>query len=517
MLLYQHITKERKRLGKIHFQKGVSFLLTAMLLTGLLSLGNPFSLQAMTAYAAAPYVVVLDAGHDDEHTRGVNRVSGIVEDQYNLKIAKSLKKQLEAEGITVYLTRTDGSCPGGKGSSNEACLAARCAYAASVNCDLYVSLHLNASGGNTGTARKANGSIVYISGYSAYKDSLSDLAGRIVTNLKKDCGISIRRSYGMAMQSRLNPGCNDGGSADYYKVIRESTYNGFPSILIEHCFMDNLKDAAILKKQGAEALAKADARAIINWFNSGKSLKKTSAPSSDNSKSGYVNYKQLNLRGYNSADASLIVKLSQNDPVYIYDEIGGWYQVIACHDNFYYEGWVNTQYITLDKKTRHPELLAKTGAKPAVTDTADTDDADEPNSGQISAGYVNYGWLNLRKAANTKSAIVVKLDNKDPLIIHSKQNGWYQVTAVHGGKSYSGYVAAKYVAESDEQTATGYVNYDYLNVRSGPGTKEKQIGRLDAKQQVVILEKLGKWYKISYQTDQGWSIGYVSAKYITEI
>ena len=77
-------------------------------------------------------------------------------------------------------------------------------------------------------------------------------------------------------------------------------------------------------------------------------------------------------------------------------------------------------------------------------------------------------------------------------------------------------MSAKYVSESDTQTAIGYVNYDYLNVRSGPDTKEKQIGRLDAKQQVVILEKLGKWYKISFQTDQGWSIGYVSAKYITE-
>ena len=507
------MTKERKRLGKIHFRKGVSFLLTAMFLTGFLTLGNSFSLHTMTAYASAPYVVVLDAGHDDEHTRGVNKVSGIVEDQYNLKIAKSLKKQLEAAGITVYLTRTDGSCPGGKGSSNEACLAARCAFAASADCDLYVSLHLNASGNNTGTARKANGSIVYISGYSTYKDSLSDLAGSIVTNLKNDCGISIRRSYGMAMQSSLNPGCNDGGSTDYYKVIRESTYNGFPSILIEHCFMDNLKDAAIIKNQGTEALAKADARAIINWFDSGKSPKKTSAPSADNSKSGYVNYKQLNLRGYRSTEASLIVKLSQKDPVYIYDEKDGWYQVIACHNSVYYEGWVNKEYITLDNKTRHPALLAKTGAKPAVADTDDTDDTDEPNSGQISSGHVNYEWLNLRKAADTKSAIVVKLDNKDSLIIHSKQDGWYQVTAVHEGKSYSGYVSAKYVAESDTQTVTGYVNYDYLNVRSGPDTKEKQIGRLDAKQQVVILEKLGKWYKISFQ---GWSIGYVSAKYITE-
>ena len=280
--------------------------------------------------------------------------------------------------------------------------------------------------------------------------------------------------------------------------------------------MDNLNDASIIKNLGTEALVKADARAIISWFDSGKSPKKTSAPSADNSKSGYVNYKQLNLRGYRSTDASLIVKLSQDDPVYIYDEIDGWYQVIACHNNFYYEGWVNKEYITLDNKTRHPALLAKTGAKPAVTDTADSDDTNEQNSEQISAGYVNYEWLNLRKEANTKSAIVVKLDNKDPLIIHSKQDGWYQVTAVHGGTSYSGYVAVKYVAESDEQTATGYVNYDYLNVRSGPGTKEKQIGRLDAKQQVVILEKLGKWYKISFQTDQGWSIGYVSAKYITE-
>ncbi len=59
------------------------------------------------ATAGAVYTVVLDAGHGgiDAGVKGVN--SGTMEREVNLAIVLETKKQLEAQGIAVVLTRTD--------------------------------------------------------------------------------------------------------------------------------------------------------------------------------------------------------------------------------------------------------------------------------------------------------------------------------------------------------------------------------------------------------------------------
>lgn len=392
--------------------------------------------------ASSSFVVVLDPGHDSTHARGANSASGIVEEDMNLEIAQACKKELEAAGIQVYMTRDSGACPVSEdGGSNEQCLAWRTAYAASVGCDLYVSLHLNASGSNTGEYRTANGSIVFISSHQAYQSSLQKLAEGISSNLKSDCGIAIGKSNGTVIHSRSKPGYDDGGLSDYYMVIRDSCYDGFPAVLIEHAYMDNRIDAQQLKNRGAEAFGKADAQAIISWYQNGTGITQTSAPSSGNSASGYVNYDFLNLRISPGMGSSLVTRLSQNDPVYIYGTSGNWYRVLALHDGSYYEGFVNSSYIAKDTVTKYPEALSE-------------------NSGNS----------------------VKVLEKK---------------------------------AEKSPDKNTGYVNFRYLNVRSGPGTSYEMLDKLDHKQQVTITEELTDWYKITYFSGENEKTGYVAARYIT--
>jgi len=56
-----------------------------------------------------------------------------------------------------------------------------------------------------------------------------------------------------------------------------------------------------------------------------------------------------------------------------------------------------------------------------------------------------------------------------------------------------------------------YVNYQYLNVRKGPGTKYKLLGRLSEGQQVNVYKKSGGWAQIKYNKKKA----YVCTDYLS--
>ena len=87
------------------------FLLIFSLITGLFSY---FSIQHDASAGSnlpietvlRPFTVVLDAGHGGEDG-GASSKDGILEKDLNLSIAFLLKDMLEANGVTVVMTRTD--------------------------------------------------------------------------------------------------------------------------------------------------------------------------------------------------------------------------------------------------------------------------------------------------------------------------------------------------------------------------------------------------------------------------
>ena len=216
------------------------------------------------AGAKKDIVVVLDPGHDNTHLGA--RANGLKEEELTLKIAQYCKEHLETySGVTVYLTRTSGSCPY-PGTASTACNSNRVAAAKSVGADVFVSIHLNSS-----PASSANGAEVYYPN-SSYNSEIgkegSGLASEIIKKLAAvgltNRGIKIRNSE----DNSLYP---DGSLADYYGVIKNSKLNGFPGIIIEHAFLTNSSDAGLLSTEaGLKKLGKADAEGIAAYYKLGE-------------------------------------------------------------------------------------------------------------------------------------------------------------------------------------------------------------------------------------------------------
>ena len=470
----------------------ISLLLACTMLMGFVMATN-----AVEVRASSSYVIVLDPGHDTTHARGAAKTSGMTEENWTLAIARAMKSKLESAGYTVYLTHGD-TCRV-PGSSNSDCLSNRVYYAKTVGCDLFISLHLNASGANDGTWGSKSGSEVYIA--SRYKTSMSKLASYVSTNLKSYAGISANTPTGTVLLSTQST-YGDGSSADYYKVIRESTNAGFPSILIEHGYMDNYSDSNKMKNAGTSTLGAADAAAVISWIKDGnassvsQSRYSSSSGSSSSGKSGYVTGTTLNLRKSASTSASIVVTLKKYDILTLYELANGWYRVTASHNGSTYSGYVSAQYVA--------------AGSPNTT-----------SSGSSTKGYVNASAVNLRKSATTSSAVVITLSKGDAVSINASSAGWYKVTAVHGGATYNGYIKSDYVSigssssgSSQSASGSGYVNASTLNLRSSASTSAGIIVKLSRNDALTLLESSNGWYKVSAKHNGSTYTGYVSAQYV---
>ena len=215
-------------------------------------------------------VVVLDPGHDDTHAGA--RANGLAEEQLTFKIAQYCKEELSKySGVTVYMTRQGGACAnGGSAVSSVECNAKRVEYAQSVGANVYVSMHINAGGGN--------GAEIFYPNQN-YRSDLGtvghDLAQKILNKIlelgirEHDRGLKIHNSE----DNTLYP---DGSLADYLGVIRRSKLAGIPAILIEHAYIDTSDAATYLNSdEKLKRFGIADATGIANYYGLSK---KTETP-----------------------------------------------------------------------------------------------------------------------------------------------------------------------------------------------------------------------------------------------
>ena len=181
-------------------------------------------------------VVVLDPGHGGKDSGAVG-VNGVYEKNLTLKIAQYCKAELEQyNGVTVYMTRTDDTYPGGTGDA-AADLDNRVAYAKNNGADVLVSIHLNSTG--TGAA---NGAEVYFPN-SSYRPEIGNEGMNLAQKVHDELvslgihgrGIKIRNTE----NGSIYP---DGSPSDYYGLINRAKKAELPAIIIEHAFIDNLSD-----------------------------------------------------------------------------------------------------------------------------------------------------------------------------------------------------------------------------------------------------------------------------------
>ncbi len=191
-------------------------------------------------------VVVLDPGHGGSDGGASRTFDGVtyIERDINLKIAQYCKTELEQyQGVSVYMTRTS--------NSTEMDRATRASYANSVGADILVSIHINSTDAQVGTA---SGSLVYVPN-SNYNTTVANEARNVADAILKRLETLGLTNRGTLTRNSSDTRYPDGSLADYYGINYYCKQYGFPGIIVEHAFVNNPSDAK--KYFGSEASLKA--------------------------------------------------------------------------------------------------------------------------------------------------------------------------------------------------------------------------------------------------------------------
>ena len=208
-------------------------------------------------------VIGLDAGHGGS-SLGTNTAQtaqdGIYEKTYALELCQMVKKRLQANGFSVYMTRENDTKPGNVSERAELCVKAGCSYA--------VSIHFNGSANQS-----ARGTEVFVpyaekiadieSGYSRYLGALFPLRAPFArSNDYYDRNATFDKKLNVA--ARIFEAVA-AGKKDYFGFIRTAWEKGLSADLLEVCFLTNPEDLSIYKAK-KEQVATAIARAIVEGY-----------------------------------------------------------------------------------------------------------------------------------------------------------------------------------------------------------------------------------------------------------
>ncbi len=259
----------RKKSEKKRFGTGWKFLTAVFLFSTLLSVQ---SVMAAT--------IVLDPGHGGAGTAGAGCIyPPYMEKALTLDLANKLKAELAGvPGLTVHMTRT---------SDVEMALDQRAAYAKSVGADFLISIHFNSSGPHDKTGTEVWTSAFgdnFIKGYHLGQQVLSQYTAM---------GLESK-----GVKTKL------GTEGDYYGIIRHGVANGIPTIIIEHCFLDNPYDRSVYEKNGNAGFAHADAVAIINYARNTWGIDGAAQAAQTQNKAAAAQTSQANTAGSTPAAAA---------------------------------------------------------------------------------------------------------------------------------------------------------------------------------------------------------------------
>lgn len=229
-------------------KSAVTLLFVAIFIVGIIP-SNMFMNLHVEASADRQIVIVIDPGHGGSDPGAVSYMSTgerVEEATCNWNISVALKKYLERyDNVVVYMT---------KGSYyEESSLSGRVNFVEQVGADLCVSIHNNSG------YPDARGCEVYKSRVEPFCNNTNDLSWEIANNL---AGIGFLNRGVKTWASTLPETPDD----DYLTMICGPISVGIPSILIEHGFVTNQKDAYLLKNY-VNKIAEADGKAIANYFN----------------------------------------------------------------------------------------------------------------------------------------------------------------------------------------------------------------------------------------------------------
>lgn len=189
----------------------------------------------------AKKLIVLDPGHGGKDSGAIG--NGLLEKEINLVVAKKVGNKLnDYQNVEVKYTReTDAFVE----------LSDRAEFANNLKADFFLSIHVNAGGG------------------TGYEDFIYTGAGESTVMTQTMVHAEMRKfldSLGIV---------DRGMKKANFAVLRETN---MPAMLVENLFIDNLKDATLLKQgEFLDALAQAILNGLVRAF----SLVKKETPQND--------------------------------------------------------------------------------------------------------------------------------------------------------------------------------------------------------------------------------------------
>lgn len=191
--------------------------------------------------SGVPLVIVIDPGHGGENEG--TKENGFLEKSMTMITAKAMYDELiQYDNVEVYFTHTDDV---------DMSLKERAQFAAQVKADFLFSIHYNAS-----VDHDLFGSEVWISATPPYNAYGYQFGYQQMLTMK-NMGLFLR-----GVKTKLND-----KKTDYYGIIRECTSLEIPSVIIEHCHVDENRDYPFCdttEKQAA--FGKADALSVAKYF-----------------------------------------------------------------------------------------------------------------------------------------------------------------------------------------------------------------------------------------------------------
>lgn len=187
-------------------------------------------------------VIVIDPGHG-----GTNQGTSsghTIEKQMTMVTAQAMYDELvKYDNVKVYLTHTD---------DKDYSLKERAEFAQSVGADFLFSIHYNASENHS-----MFGSEVWVSCETPY-NAYGYQFGYLHLESMREKGLFIR-----GVKNRFD----DKNQNDYYGVIREAAALSVPAVIIEHCYVDEERDAEYIEDENDWAeFGRADALSVAKYF-----------------------------------------------------------------------------------------------------------------------------------------------------------------------------------------------------------------------------------------------------------
>lgn len=201
-----------------------------------------FLFFSFSVKAEESLVIVIDPGHGGENLGA--EYGEYTEKDMTMVTAMAMKEELEKyDQVTVYLTHD---------TDMDMSLEQRALFAKEKNADFLFCLHFNMSDKHDLFGAEVwvpAGGEYYARGYSFAQIQMAELTG-----------IGL---YSRGIKTRLN----DRGD-NYYGILRYCSREQVPSVLIEHCHLDHIKDQKFYQ-QGEEQLkefGRLDALAVAKYF-----------------------------------------------------------------------------------------------------------------------------------------------------------------------------------------------------------------------------------------------------------